>query len=386
MNFLDQVHVEALAEHLFPNAIGHGRMRRIGDISGKSGKSAVVDFKRGVFFDHAEGEGVDLIAVVQQRYGVEWRDMEQWLRDAGVWNGSAVMPTMTKPKAEAVEYIIPNSLDADAALPTSADWLELADNLSSDSALPDEPVEARAYVYRAKNGRVCYIVVRYTMPNGKKEMRTASVRSNGKIGWGGATKHFSYPLYRLEEDEGQEKVLVVEGEKTAEAGAELLTDYWVTAPFGGGNPRPGTVWGAVKGRKVYILGDNDNAGAKFTAIVSSAVRKAGGEVVHLHAQTIYEQLGGEGEAPNGWDLADKVEVTECCYCSERILWNDLSRGEPRFLEDGRPTHGDCEISHRLEGEPCGFGCGSTLGVDAACPTPDCYGHKAAAAVRAELAR
>ena len=86
-------------------------------------------------------------------------------------------------------------------------------------------------------------------------------------------------------------VLVVEGEKTADAAAELLPDFVVvTSPFGAKSAGKAD-WSVLKGREVTIWPDNDEAGAGYAAAVLRRVP---------HAKLV----DPPAFLKDGWDLAD----------------------------------------------------------------------------------
>jgi DNA primase len=101
------------------------------------------------------------------------------------------------------------------------------------------------------------------------------------------------PLYGLHllAERLEAPVLVVEGEKTADAAAELLPDFVVvTSPFGAKSAGKAD-WSVLKGREVTIWPDNDEAGAGYAAAVLRRVPHA--KLVELPAFL-----------RDGWDLAD----------------------------------------------------------------------------------
>jgi putative DNA primase/helicase len=101
------------------------------------------------------------------------------------------------------------------------------------------------------------------------------------------------PLYGLQllAERLEAPVLVVEGEKTADAAAELLPDFLVvTSPFGAKSAGKAD-WSVLNGREVTIWPDNDEAGAGYAAAVLRRVPHA--KLVELPAFL-----------KDGWDLAD----------------------------------------------------------------------------------
>jgi hypothetical protein len=101
------------------------------------------------------------------------------------------------------------------------------------------------------------------------------------------------PLYRLDDllARPNAPVLVVEGEKTADAAAELFPDYVVVTSPGGCNAPGKTDWVLLEGRRVVVWPDNDMPGRKYAEQVMVRVP---------HAILVEMPLN----FPTGWDLAD----------------------------------------------------------------------------------
>jgi DNA primase len=106
------------------------------------------------------------------------------------------------------------------------------------------------------------------------------------------------PLYNLGElrADPDRRVLVVEGERTADAAAGLFADMVVVTSAAGAKAAAKTDWSPLKGRKVVIWPDRDDAGAGYAKTVLDHVPHA--KVVHV--PTTF---------PEHWDLADKLPAT-----------------------------------------------------------------------------
>lgn len=92
------------------------------------------------------------------------------------------------------------------------------------------------------------------------------IKKQWQASWSGEGK----PLYNLPEIAARPDatILIVEGEKTAEAAKQLFPDYVVTTSCSGaGSPRK-TNWSHLSGRDVIISPDNDAGGAKYARIVN----------------------------------------------------------------------------------------------------------------------
>lgn len=116
------------------------------------------------------------------------------------------------------------------------------------------------------------------------------------------------PLYNrdwLAEDKDA-PVLVVEGEKAADAAEELLDGPTVTTWHGGANAVHKTDWSPLRGRDVVIWPDNDEPGLKAAEDVAHNLMLVG--AASVKTVKLPELL------PKGWDLADdppeEVDIDE----------------------------------------------------------------------------
>src|SRR5690606_2556947 len=89
-----------------------------------------------------------------------------------------------------------------------------------------------------------------------------------------------YGLEKLGQD-FEKPVLVVEGEKKADAAQKMLPEYHVLGWIGGAGSISKTKWGALAGREVVIWPDNDKGGKNAAA----------------HLQEILTSLNAEGRLP-----------------------------------------------------------------------------------------
>jgi hypothetical protein len=106
------------------------------------------------------------------------------------------------------------------------------------------------------------------------------------------------PLYGLDRlaQRPLARVLVVEGEKTADAAGKRFPDYVVVTSSGGSGAGGQTDWRPLAGRHVTVWPDADGAGARYGEAVAALLLSAGAASVH----TVSVPLN----FPNGWDLAD----------------------------------------------------------------------------------
>ena len=162
------------------------------------------------------------------------------------------------------------------------------------AALGGEP--SAVYEYRDRDGRILFQVARYEPATGDKEIRPWR-RNGAKL----EAKASSPPrvLYRLPQllDHPEHPVLVVEGEKCADAAARLLADrYAVTTWAGGANAVSSADWAPLAGRDAILWPDADDAGIAAMAALAVALASLGGRVRVLKIE----------DRPAGWDIADAI--------------------------------------------------------------------------------
>ena len=111
-------------------------------------------------------------------------------------------------------------------------------------------------------------IARWNKPDGGKDVWPVSSTGTGWI-QKGLPKGQLAPLYRLPEllaADLAEVVFVVEGEKCADAAAGI--GLLSVTSVGGSGRAAGSEWTPLAGRDVGILPDNDEAGAKYSAVVA----------------------------------------------------------------------------------------------------------------------
>ncbi len=122
---------------------------------------------------------------------------------------------------------------------------------------------------------------------------------DGDRGWRAKGIPEPRPLYLLPQllARGDAPVLVVEGEKAADAAQRLFAEYAVTTAMHGAKSPAKTDWSPMNNRAVTIWPDHDQPGADFARLVAELADKAGATMVRVVAVP--------AEFPEGWDLADQ---------------------------------------------------------------------------------
>lgn len=153
--------------------------------------------------------------------------------------------------------------------------------------------------YLSVTGELLQIVCRFDPPGQKKEVLPLTYWSNGKTEeWRWKALPAPRPLYGLDRLAGlpTAPVLVVEGEKAADAAQRLLGDRYAVITWSGGSSAPHlTDWQPLTGRQVTIWPDADGPGRKAARTIVDQLAK-----IQVQARII----GPPDGVPEGWDLAD----------------------------------------------------------------------------------
>ena len=149
------------------------------------------------------------------------------------------------------------------------------------------------------------------------------------------------PLYRLPElvKRSDAPVLVVEGEKAADAAAKLFPELVVTTPPHGAKSPHKADWAPVKGHPVSAWGDNDDPGSQFAATVARLSMDSGATSVAI--------VKVPPDFPEGWDLADEPPAGWTTERLRKLL--DTARPVEPNQGDRVPPRRDWAFRLRPEG-------------------------------------
>jgi hypothetical protein len=126
----------------------------------------------------------------------------------------------------------------------------------------------------------------------------ALVNGQTKVGWHWKDWGSERPLYGLNELRARPNapVIVVEGEKKADAAKRLFPEYVIVSPMNGARSPHKSDWMPVAGRRVVIWPDHDEPGRKFAEAATKEVAEAGAASVAVVSIPV--------DWPVSWDLAD----------------------------------------------------------------------------------
>lgn len=145
------------------------------------------------------------------------------------------------------------------------------DALPPPTEHPTLGLPSAVHTYRTPTARICGFVWRFNLPEGK-EFRPVTYCINemsGAKGWRFTSWVPPRPLYNLHLLHAHQDadVLVVEGEKAADAATRLFPEMVVTTSPGGAKAARQADWRPLRGRRVFIWGDHDDAGRKYVSTV-----------------------------------------------------------------------------------------------------------------------
>ena len=152
------------------------------------------------------------------------------------------------------------------------------------------------YGYGPEGARAL-LVARIIQPGGKKTFRQFTPQPNDMVALCNLVPDGMLPLYQVESVRDGESVLVVEGEKCAEAALSVGIPC-VTSAMGGGKAGKSN-WTPLAGRRVVLWPDHDDIGAKHMDDVAAILAPLGCKVSRIDPAA----LG----LPEKADIADLIE-------------------------------------------------------------------------------
>jgi putative DNA primase/helicase len=162
------------------------------------------------------------------------------------------------------------------------------------------------WMYKDETGRLLGHVARFETASGKQVIpRTWCRLPDGTHAWRWRAFSAPRPLYGLDRLAGRPDaiVLVVEGEKTADAAQLHFPDHVAVTWPGGSNTAGKADWSVLAGRSVVVWPDADGPGRKAAEDVAKLAARA-------RPASVSEVVLPHG-LPAGWDLADPVPGDLC---------------------------------------------------------------------------
>lgn len=178
------------------------------------------------------------------------------------------------------------------------------------------------YVYRSPKGEVLCYILRFPLPDGKKEIRplTLNRTESGGMAWKMSNLNGPTPLYNLDQMAlyPDRAIIIGEGEKSADALAVLFPQFVSTTAIGGAQRPAKADWSPVYGKQVFIWADRDEVGQKYAETIIGILREQDptARISVLYELTVYSKMDDEGNpvlvpgfvADKGDDAADALAL------------------------------------------------------------------------------
>jgi putative DNA primase/helicase len=281
----DKINADLLSNYFeilqrwLPNGRKIGPDWCVGSLAGEPGQSLKIHIWEGFWIDFATGEkGGDPVSLYAAIHNLSQGEAAKQL------SGYIAPPTSKRQPNERFAVV-----DDDGFKPVT--------NPPEDCIAA--PVKGTAYYYHTKNGCVSFCIDRFEKPDGKKSFIPWTLWENCggptyEMEWRAKALTTPRPVYNLHKltDKPSACVVVVEGEKCAEALQLILPEFVVTTWAGGANATGKTDFEPLRGRNLIFWPDNDDPGKKAMA---DLVALYGGKLVVIP----------DGK-PEKWDCADAI--------------------------------------------------------------------------------
>lgn len=263
--------MEGVLGYLYPNGFADTKAKKfyIGNINGDEGESLSVELqgpKAGLWHDFATQEGGDIFDLWQAARGLS--SFRETVKDAGEYSGATANTPRRTPKRK-------NPKGGEA-------W----------------GVPTKTYSYLDPTGKLIAEVERFDWEDNGVKKKTFRP-------WDVASRSYrapeTRPLYNLPNIVSAPEIIVVEGEKSADALIGQNIDA-TTAMGGAAAPLEKTDWSPLKGRKVVIWPDNDVPGKLYAERLKAHLEAEGALAVSI--------LNVPPSRPEKWDAADADEDGE----------------------------------------------------------------------------
>jgi hypothetical protein len=183
------------------------------------------------------------------------------------------------------------------------------------------------WAYRDANGGLLGYVCRFDKPDGSKVVLPQTLwREGGKLRWSWKAFPEPRPLYGLQQlaERPAAPVLIVEGEKTAEAARDRLPGFVVVTWSGGSRAAGKSDWSGLAGRDAIIWPDADEPGRKAAQDVARLTTAAGVLTVSVAEPPRF--------FPEGWDLADAWPEGFGQRKAEAVIADAQAKAQPGGVE------------------------------------------------------
>ena len=201
----------------------------------------------------------------------------------------------------------------------------LAWGMVKSGIMPEQRKPDMGWRYRNADGSDAGAVLRWNLPDGRKDIRQVSCVPGG---WITSAMAEPRPLYRLPDIIDDSEVWIFEGEKSADAA--VLLGLQATSSTGGSNAAEKSDWTPLDGKTVYIVPDNDDPGEKYASGVVELIRKQAPNAT-VQVKRLKEDWP---EIPEGGDIADWSEQFDSSDAETlRARLHSISNSLSEFVGD-----------------------------------------------------
>lgn len=280
--------LKEVVKAILPAGKNNGADYRVGNVHGKPGDSLSICLsgeKKGLWYDHATNEKGNIIGLIAAHFDLNAK-------------------TELKAVLAKAEEILSGLSELDSVVPSLKQSTQ--SNAAQDSKLVGE------WEYLNADGTYIWSVRRFEDPKGKKTIRPHN-KTTGEY----KAHPDPRPLYNLPGISKSETVIIVEGEKCAQA----LIDAGhcaTTAMMGAQAPADKSDWNLLKGKTIFIWPDNDKPGVAYAQHSGQAALAAGAKSCTILAMP-------EGK-PEGWDVADAIAENPD-FDIDKFIQLGISNGE-----------------------------------------------------------
>ena len=249
--------------------------------------------RKGWYFDFETKASGDALELVKSQTGLYGRDLTDWVKNFIGYEETGQKPS----QKHSWTPIVP--------VPTDAEEPDIEGNKYLTYMLQEDAKETARYAYRDATGNLKGYVFRIQKPDGSKITPPLAYCQNEtgfKVWrWQGFEKRDRTP-YGIEKlaNDPIKPILIVEGEKTADAAQKLFPEHHVLTWQGGVNGAHLTNWNDLSGKQIVIWPDHDDVGIKCAhelakTLISNPDPDTSVSVVQLPLGT-----------PESWDVGDKL--------------------------------------------------------------------------------
>lgn len=222
-----------------------------------------------------------------------------------------------------------------------AGWTQIP--VSADALIPPLPAGCPAWTYFNADGQLLGYVARIQKADGSKKFHPLSYWRNadGIEAWRNKQFVRPLPIYNRQalRINPQRPVLILEGEKAADAGDALFLDMAVVSWPQGASSAPYVDWSELRGRQVALLPDHDEPGRQAMRKIADKLMTMGCSV-HMGAV--------EAHRPVGWDVADGLADQEWADEKAAQTWLDRLQWVDQGSTPGAETAPKTPKDERLE--------------------------------------